>query len=373
MKLMHLSDIHLGKRLNDFSLLEDQQYILRKILEIIDAESPQCVILAGDIYDKSVPPAEAVTLFDRFLSAISKRSIPVLMISGNHDSAERIAFASGILQQSGIHISPVYNGTLEPVTLSDEWGTVQFYLLPFIRPSAVRRFFPEQEITSYTDAVNAAVDALHLDTTRRNVIVTHQFVTGASCCDSEEHIVGGTENVDASAFDGFDYVALGHIHNPQNIGSERIRYCGTPLKYSLSEAKHRKTVTIAELKEKGSLTIREIPLTPLRDVREISGTFAEMMAGEKSDDLISVVLTDEDEIPDAVYKLRTVYPNILQVRYDNKRSRFRTDFTDVTASEEQSPLELFASLYALQNNDEMTDEKKEYIRRLMETIEGEEA
>ena len=368
MKIIHLSDLHLGKKLNEFSLCEDQRFILSKIISVIDDESPDCVIIAGDIYDKSIPSAEAVGIFDWFICSLAERKLSVFVISGNHDSAERIAFASKILDASGIHMSPVYDGNVKPVQLSDEYGNVNMYMLPFIRPVEVKNVFKDTEISSYTDAVNAAVDAMDIDFSERNVIITHQFVTGASSCDSEEHFVGGTENVDSSAFDGFDYVALGHIHNPQNIGSERIRYCGTPLKYSISEADHEKSVTVVELKEKGDLNVRTIPLEPMRDVREIRGTFEELDSGEKSDDLIAVVLTDEEEIPDAMNKLRRTYKNIMQVKYDNKRTQSTTDFSGKTASDEKAPPELFSDFFQLQNNDDISDEKKEYIDKLIKMI-----
>lgn len=240
MKFLHLSDLHLGKRVNEVSMLDDQDYILHQILEITDVESPDAVVIAGDIYDKSVPSGEAVTLFDWFLVALAKRRVPVLLISGNHDSPERLSFGSRLLDASGIHISPVYSGEVRPITLQDEHGPVHFWLLPFLKPAHVKRFFPDEPIESYTDACRAAITQMNVDFSARNVLVTHQFVTGASTCESEELSAGGTDNVDASVFDGFDYVALGHIHGPQNIGSNRIRYCGTPLKYSFSEAAHHK-------------------------------------------------------------------------------------------------------------------------------------
>lgn len=262
MKLIHLSDLHLGKRVNDFSMLEDQQYILAEILQIIDREKPDGVLIAGDVYDKSVPSAEAVALLDDFLVRLSKRELRIFVISGNHDSPERMAFGGRLMERSGVHLAPVYDGRVEPVVLTDEYGPVKLYLLPFVKPSHVRRCFPEREIATYTDAVAAAVEAMGVDTAVRNVLVTHQFVTGAARCDSEELSVGGTDNVDASVFDPFDYVALGHIHGPQQVGRETVRYCGTPLKYSFSEAGHKKSVTVVELGAKGSVTIRTIPLKP---------------------------------------------------------------------------------------------------------------
>ncbi len=231
-------------------MLDDQDYILHRILEIADAERPDAVVIAGDVYDKSVPSGEAVTLFDWFLVRLAKRRIPVLLISGNHDSPERLSFGSRLLDASGIHISPVYNGEVRPITLQDEYGPVHFWLLPFLKPAHVKRFFPDEPIESHTDAICTAIAQMGADFSSRNVLVTHQFVTGASTCESEELSVGGTDNVDASVFDGFDYVALGHIHGPQNIGSNRIRYCGTPLKYSFSEASHNKSIPRSSMRKK---------------------------------------------------------------------------------------------------------------------------
>lgn len=276
MKLVHLSDLHLGKRVNEFSMLEDQQYILTEILQIIDREQPDGVLIAGDVYDKSVPSAEAVALLDDFLVRLSKRNLQVFIISGNHDSPERIAFGGRLMAQSGVHITPVYNGTVVPLTLTDEYGPVDIYLLPFLKPAHVRRFFPEREIITYTDAISAAIETMNADPARRNVLVTHQFVTGATRCDSEEISVGGADNVDVSVFDAFDYVALGHIHGPQQVGRETVRYCGTPLKYSFSEVKQQKSLTVVELSTKGSFSLRTIPLVPMRDMAELRGTYEEL-------------------------------------------------------------------------------------------------
>ena len=250
MKLIHLSDLHLGKRVNEYSMLEDQEYILKKIINVIDDEKPDGVIIAGDVYDKSIPSAEAVQLFDDFLVQLAKRSLKVFVISGNHDSPERIAFGSRIMDASGIHMSPVYSGDITPIPLEDEFGTVNIYILPFIKPAHVRRY-AENEITTYTEAVEYVISKLNIDPANRNVLVTHQFVTGALRSESEEISVGGSDNVDAYVFEPFDYVALGHIHSPQTCGSENIRYCGTPLKYSFSEVHDKKSVTVVELREKG--------------------------------------------------------------------------------------------------------------------------
>ncbi len=373
MKLIHLSDLHLGKRVNEFSMLDDQKYILREILSVVDREAPDAVLLAGDIYDKSVPSAEAVQLFDEFLCSLAARQLQVFVISGNHDSPERIAFASRLISRSGIHLSPVYGGAVEPVTLQDAFGPVNIYMLPFLKPAHVRRFFPEAEITSYTDAVRAAVGQMGVDTAQRNVLVTHQFVTGASTCESEELSVGGTDNVDASVFDPFDYVALGHIHGPQNIGSTRIRYCGTPLKYSFSEARQQKSVSVVTLGEKGELQLRTVPLAPRRDLRELRGTYMELTArsfyaGTRTDDYLHITLTDEEDIPDVIGKLRVIYPNLMRLDYDNRRTRAGGQITGAEDAARKSPLQLFAELYEQQNGQPMTTEQSAFSEALMGTI-----
>ena len=269
MKLIHLSDLHIGKRVNEFSMIEDQKYILNQILEIIREEEPDAVLIAGDIYDKSVPSAEAVEVFDDFLVSLAEAELPVFLISGNHDSAERLSFGGRILEKSRIHVSPVYHGETAPVTLRDSWGPVRVFLLPFVKPSQVRAFFPDREIETYTDAVAAAVESMDVDEKERNVLITHQFVTGSVRCESEELSVGGTDNVDAGVFEAFDYVALGHLHGPQSAGKETVRYCGSPLKYSFSEVRHQKSVTVLELREKGQVTVKTRPLTPRRDLETI--------------------------------------------------------------------------------------------------------
>lgn len=374
MKLIHLSDLHIGKRIHEYSLIEDQEYILKKIINIIDDENPDAVIIAGDIYDKSVPSVEAVECFDDFLFSLSKRNSEVIVISGNHDSPERLAFGNRLMGESGIHISSAYNGETERVTIKDEYGTADIYMLPFIKPASVRRYFPDTEINSYTDAVKVAVENMQINPENRNVLVTHQFVTGASRSDSEDVSVGGTDNVDESAFDGFDYVALGHIHGPQNITSERIRYCGTPLKYSFSEAKHQKSVSVIELKNKGELDVRVIPLVPKRDMVELKGTFDSLMlrsfyeGTSYKEDYVSVTLTDEEEVPNAMARLRTVYHNIMKIGYDNERTRSRAQLDLVEDIEKKYPIDLFSELYEKQNAMPMTDEQNIYISNLIDSI-----
>ncbi len=374
MKFAHLSDLHLGKRLCEQSLLEDQREILRRILAILDEERPDGVLIAGDVYDKPVPPAEAVQLFDEFLVQLAQRGAPVFVISGNHDSAERIAFGGRLMSARGVYMAPVYDGRVEPVTLTDAFGPVDIYLLPFIKPAGVRRFFPDREILTYTDAVSAAVEAMAPDPARRSVLVTHQFVTGAARCESEDLSVGGSDNVDASVFDAFDYVALGHLHGPQAAGRPTLRYCGSPLKYSFSEVSQTKSVTLVELAEKGRVEVRTRPLTPLRELVELRGRYEELtlrsfyQATSYPEDYLHITLTDEEDIPDAVGKLRVIYRNLLKLDYDNARTRAGQWDAQLPDAKRKSPLELFAELYEKQNGQPMSEEQNNFLRELIEKI-----
>lgn len=375
MKLIHLSDLHLGKRVNDFPMLEEQAYILDRILEIIDVEQPGAVLIAGDVYDKTIPSAEAVALLDDFLVRLADRSLAVLLISGNHDSPERVSFANRLMEGRGVYIAPVYHGEMTPVTLKDAFGPVDFWLLPFLKPVHLRRFFPDEAVESYTDAMACAVRHMPLNLDRRNVLVTHQFVTGAERCESEEVSVGGADNVDAAVFDGFDYVALGHLHGPQNIGEERIRYCGTPLKYSFSEVHHQKSVTVVELREKGSLDVRTVPLIPKRDMVELRGSFAQLKSPEfygqvDRDAYVRVILTDENDVYEAMGQLRLIYPNLMRLDYDNLRTRSSAvELGEVDMK--RDPLELFAEFYQQQNHQPLSEEQRYYLKGLLEVIQEE--
>lgn len=374
MKILHLADLHLGKKVNGFSMIEDQKYILEQIIEITDVEKPDVIIIAGDIYDKAIPPIEAVELLDEFIFKISERKINTLIISGNHDSPERLAFGAKIINLSKIYISPAYNGEISKITLEDENGEVNFYLLPFVKPANVRRFFTEEKIGTYTDAIRVIVEKMEIDVEKRNILVAHQFVTGASRTESEEISVGGLDNVEASVFEKFDYVALGHIHRPQNIGgNERIRYCGTPLKYSFSEINDKKSVSIIEMKSKEDFELKLVELTPKRDMRKIKGEYAEIVAKENYentnvDDYIQVVLTDEEEIPDVIQKLRNVYKNVMKLEYDNKRTQENSTFDFEIEVENKSPIEIFSEFYKIQNNQEMNDEQMKIVVELMEKV-----
>jgi len=374
MKFLHLADLHLGKRVNGFSMLEDQAHILRQILAILDNEQPDGVLIAGDVYDKSVPSVEAVELLDGFLTELRTRGVPVLLISGNHDSPERLAFGGRVMDSCGIHISPVYDGALAPVTLHDTFGPVHVWLLPFVKPAHVRRWFPDADIESYTDAVAEAVAHMDIDTAARNVLVTHQFVTGGTRSGSEELSVGGTDNVDSGVFAPFDYVALGHLHGAQHIGRETIRYAGSPLKYSFSEARQHKSVTVVTLGEKGDVQVRTVALTPLRELREIRGSYDELTARSFYEhttyrsDYLHLILTDEQDVFDAMSRLRTIYPYLMTLDYDNARTRAAGGMSVPAETERRTPLELFEALYQRQNHRPMSEVQRAYIAQLMEQI-----
>lgn len=373
MKIMHLSDLHIGKKVNEYSMLQDQIYILKEILRIIDNEKVETVIIAGDVYDRSLPPNEALELFDEFLYQLTSRNVNVFVISGNHDSPERISYGGRMMTENKIFLSPVYDGNVKPITLNDDYGEVNFYLLPFVRPADIRRYFPDENIENYTDAVKVAIDNMNVDFNERNILVTHQFVTGAELSESEDIIVGGTDNVSGEVFDGFDYVALGHIHREQTVGKDNIRYCGTPLKYSFSEAKHIKSVTILDFNDKGNIEYSKIPLTPLRDMREIRGTYYELTLkssyeSTNTEDYLHITLTDEEDIPDAIGKLRSIYPNIMKLDYDNLRTRGSGTVDAIENIESKSPFELFADLFKQQNNQDMSKEQEEIMRNLIDKI-----
>ena len=378
MKLLHISDLHIGKRVNAFSMIEDQKYILRQILAIADSQQADGVMIAGDIYDKPVPSAEAVQLFDWFLTELADRGKQVYAVSGNHDSAERIAFGAQLMNGRGVYVSPVYQGETAMLTVHDAYGELCIYLLPFIKPAVVRhaledapgmegKALPE----SYQEAVALAVERMEVDRSRRNILIAHQFVTGAGRCDSEDVSVGGVDNVDADLFDAFDYVALGHIHSPQHMKRETVRYCGTPLKYSFSEAEQEKSVTVVELGEKGRIEITAVPLVPLHDLRRIRGTYLEVTARDfyrdmDTEDYVQITLTDEEDIPDGMEKLRIIYPNLMRLEYDNSRTRQNRLIERTEEIEQKSELELFAEFYELQNNQPMSDEQAAFVARLIE-------
>lgn len=375
MKLFHISDLHIGKKVNKRSLLDEQRKILDDVVGAVRLHGPEGVLLAGDIYDNTVPSAEAVALFDDFLVKLQGLGARVFVISGNHDSPERIAFASRIMNRSGVHMSPVYDGTVEPVILSDGDVEVAVHMLPFVKPATVRYFFPEEKIENYNDAVRVAVEHMAPDQSRVNVIMAHQYITDAERSDSEEVSVGGLENVDSSVFDAFDYVALGHLHRPQTCGRDTVRYSGSPLKYSFSEVKDRKSITVVDVKGKGDVRVDTIPLVPAHDWHDLRGKYDELAAKSFWDgtpyceDFVRITLTDEEDVPDAVGKLRSIYHNLMELQYDNTRTR--NGYTSVGGAsevEKKSPAELFAELYDKQNGKPMSEDQEGFVKKLVEEI-----
>ena len=411
MKFLHISDLHIGKRVNEFSMIEDQKYILRQIKEIALEKQVDAVMIAGDIYDKPVPSAEAVQLFDQFLTELADCGKKVFAVSGNHDSAERIAFGAQLMSSREVYVSPVYDGTVKCVTCQDAYGELCIWLLPFIRPAAVRHAWRNmaeeagmenvirnmqtdsetmmedvggtkqdlaqeddvETVETYQDALQYVVTHMPVDASKRNILVAHQFVTGASRCESEEISVGGLDQIEAGVFDVFDYVALGHIHSPQHIGRETLRYCGTPLKYSFSEAEQQKSVVVMEIKEKGDVLIEKVPLKPLRNLRKIRGTYMELMSkdfyeGTDTGDYLQITLTDEEDVPDGMAKLRTVYPNLMQLVYDNSRTRQSRQVEVTERVEQKSEMELFEAFYVIQNNQPMSEDQQNFVKNLLEEL-----
>lgn len=429
MKLLHLADLHIGKRVNEFSMLEDQKYILNEILRLVDEVKPAAVLMAGDIYDKSVPAGEAVEVLDDFLTGLASRQVRLFLVSGNHDSPERLNFGSRILEKNGVHIAGTFDGALKQITLRDECGPLHIYLLPFIKPAMVQSYLAGQEIESYEDALRAVIDASRINTEERNILVAHQFITSGGQeperSDSETIAVGGLDNIDASVFQPFDYVALGHLHGPQSIGRETVRYAGSPLKYSFSEVRQHKSVTVLEIAAKGTLNIRTIPLLARREMREIKGPLAELLwegaaplnfagasaenckepfaktsagtfAGASAEstagfstetlaetaagvsvqnlcqDYIRAILTDEDEVYDAIGQLRQVYPNVMRLDFENSRSRPGVDSRSAASGDvtRQSPLELFEEFYTKQNNAGLTEDQRRIMLEILEQAGG---
>ncbi len=377
MKLIHLSDLHIGKRIHGFPMLEDQKYILQEILHIVKKENPDAVLIAGDLYDKGVPPTEAVQVLDKFLTRLADLNIPVMAISGNHDSPERIAFGADLLKERNVYLTPVYDGNATRVTLYDAHGPVTIYLLPFLKPAMVRHAleekYPEEEMDSYQKAFEIAVKELNINKEERNVLVAHQFVAGAKQCESEELQIGGLDQISVNTLEAFDYVALGHLHSPQRVGKDTVRYSGTPLKYSFSEVSQEKSVTVVQLSEKGNVEITTIPLQPLRDMKKIKGTYLELTSKSfyesiNTQDYVYVTLTDEEDVPDALQKLRLFYPNLMCMDYDNKRTKGVQEISVTEEVEQKSEIELFEELFELQNNQPMSGVQKDFAKNLIEKL-----
>ena len=369
MEFLHISDLHLGKPLGGWSLYDDQKHILSQIVDIAREKAPDAVLIAGDVFDRSAPAAEAVALFDSFLGDLADLGKPVLIIAGNHDSAERIAYGGRIMRRGGVHLSPVYDGTLTPVTLEDAHGPVQVWLLPFLDYAAVRQKFPDETIADTTDAVRTALAHAPIDPSVRKVLIAHQYVTGAESAGSEELYRGGQESIPAALFDVFDYTALGHLHRPQDVGGRPIRYCGTPLAYSLSEAGQEKSVTFVTLGEKGTpAQIETVPLVPLRPVIRRTGTFEDMMALPPLEAYVHFDLTDEKDVLDAAGRLAKRHPYFMGMAYvGRKTARTVTADTD-EIMEEAAPLDLFSAFFQSIHGDALTEEQKQLLEGLIDDI-----
>lgn len=370
MRFLHLADLHIGKRVNGFSMIEDQKFVFEQVYNVIENEKIDGIIMAGDIYDKPVPSAEAVKLFDEMLTRLVSINLPIFVISGNHDSAERIGFGSDILSAAKVYMSRVYNGNLQKIELEDDYGKINVYLLPFIKPATVKNIYKEAEIKDYDDALEYVLSQEKIDETKRNVIVSHQFVTGAMRSESEEVSVGGLDNVSVENYEAFDYVALGHIHRAQQMGRESVRYAGTLLKYSFSEEKHNKSMTIVDLKEKGNIEIKEIPVKPLHDLKTIKGKFSKITSEEfykelKKEDYYRAVLTDEDDILNAIGKLKSIYPNLMSMEYDNTRTRSYSVVDNVETGEAKSPLDYFEEFFEKQNGRKMSEKQRNYLLEIL--------
>lgn len=376
MKLFHLSDLHLGKRVYAFSMLPDQRYVLEQVCALVEKYKPDGILLSGDLYDKPIPPVEAVQLLDEFLTRMQQMGIAVYAISGNHDSAGRVEFGSRILQQQNLHICGAFDGKLYHVSKEDAFGEIHFYLLPFLKPATVSAFREGGESMTYAEAVKWALETADIDTTKRNVLLAHQFVTWkgtAEESDSETKTLGGVDEMDASLFFDFDYVALGHLHSPQRIGRDTIRYGGSPLKYSFSELRQKKGVTLVEIQEKGNVTTEFLPLEPMHPLREIKGTLADLLdAAEEaggSEDYVRAILTDEGAVYDPVGRLRVYYPNLMTLEMA-QRGESQQDLSLEMDQEQLSGPALFAGFFEKQNDYEMSEAQKAIVEKIWQDLGG---
>ena len=370
MRFLHIADLHLGKQMNDVILLPDQEYVLEQIVSIAETERADAVLIAGDVYQRSAPQAEAMALFDRFVSRLASMGKKVFVISGNHDSAQRISYFSSLIRDSGVYVTEAFDGKLQSVALQDREGEIVVWMLPFLRPSQVKRFLPGERIATYQDAVEAVLRRAPVDPKKRNILLCHQFITGCETTDSEEQAVGGLDNIDASVFDAFDYVALGHIHKPQKVARDTLRYAGSPLKYSFSEANHKKSAVIVDMEEKGDMVVRTVPLYPLHDVRLLEGTVDELMRRDYSEDYLWITVHDELVPPDARVTLSTNFPNMMKFSVVNSKTKMDMDVLATQSMEEKTVQELFSDFYRLQNNDQdLSDAHRKVIDKVLREME----
>ncbi len=380
MRFFHISDLHIGKKLREKDISDDQVYILKEIIRLVDDHKPDGVLIAGDVYDRSVPPASALNIFNDFITELETRDVKVFIISGNHDSPDRLQFAKDILSKSDVYIAGSFDGHLDKVTMEDEYGKVNVYMLPFIKPSSVANFYKYEVVDSYDKALRLVIDSAKIDTDERNILISHQFVTNLGkepeTSESESVRIGGLDNIEVSAFDSFDYVALGHLHKPQKVGRETVRYCGTPLKYSFSEANHTKSVTMVSMEDKGKITINKLPLTPLKDMYIIKDTLDNLLQKQEytqySDQYIYAIITDEEDLFDPIGQLRSIYDNILLLEIENRKSQYINDDLAYEGDiKEKDPLELFKEFYFLQNNEEISDKQENILMKTLDQLGGE--
>lgn len=373
MKIMHLADLHIGKRVNGFSMVEDQRYALEQILKLIEKERVECLLIAGDVYDTSVPSSESMTIFDGFLTSLNKLQVKVIIISGNHDSQERLSFARRLISNQSIYISGPYEDEVEKITLQDEYGPINFYLLPFIKPIQMKKYKEDLDLSDFQGALSYVISNINPDKSERNIILSHQFIVGAQTSESEELYIGGLEAISYDLYDDFDYVAMGHIHKKQSFRNGKIRYPGSLLKYSKSESNYNKTITIIDFKDKDNIDILEHEISYLRDMRKVEGFFNDIIESaiseEDREDYIHITLYDEDEILDGMNRLRELYPNIMTFTYYNSR----TNAVDIEYEQRQvskDPFELFKDFYELRNNKQLDDRKSKIIQEVINDVWG---
>lgn len=377
MKILHLADLHLGKRVNEMSMIEDQKYILDQIITLIKEESVGIVLLCGDIYDKSIPTIEAIHLLDEFLDQLSKMAIKVLMISGNHDSIDRLSFGKSLFTRSNLYIASQFENEIEKITVKENGITVNFYMLPFVKSAYISHIF-QLQTDSYEECFRYLIEHTKIDEEETNILLSHQFVTAnkknPELSDSETSSRGGIDNIDFHIFDPFDYVALGHIHKPQAMGREMVRYAGSILKYSFSEIHMDKKATILTIDAKKEISLSFHPLKPLRDMREIECSLEELLKKQceigKQEDYMHVILTDEEQILDAIGKVRTIYPNVMQISFKNRRHMKQLESAQIKEDQisDQSPAELFEQFYKMQNHIDLDEKRLQLVLSVFEEV-----
>lgn len=377
MKILHLADLHLGKRVNEMSMIEDQKYILDQIITLIKEESVGIVLLCGDIYDKSIPTIEAIHLLDEFLDQLSKMAIKVLMISGNHDSIDRLSFGKSLFTRSNLYIASQFENEIEKITVKENGITVNFYMLPFVKSAYISHIF-QLQTDSYEECFRYLIEHTKIDEEETNILLSHQFVSAnkknPELSDSETSSLGGIDNIDFHIFDPFDYVALGHIHKPQAMGREMVRYAGSILKYSFSEIHMDKKATILTIDAKKEISLSFHPLKPLRDMREIECSLEELLKKQceigKQEDYMHVILTDEEQILDAIGKVRTIYPNVMQISFKNRRHMKQLESAQIKEDQisDQSPAELFEQFYKMQNHIDLDEKRLQLVLSVFEEV-----